>query len=77
MRDGLTIQDIGAISIHAKYIVAVFSGPITACFNEYSKDNVKKWIILNNMQYTLKFMYINNTVTDNIESVYDIIEQSQ
>jgi len=46
MRDGLKMQDIGAISTHAKYIIAVHSGPIVACFNSYAKKSVKKWFIL-------------------------------
>ena len=48
MDDKLTLQDIGAISTHAKYIVAVHSGPLTACFNDAAKKNVKKWIIFTN-----------------------------
>lgn len=43
--DKLTIQDIGAISTHAKYIVAIQSGPLTACSNSITKAYVKKWFI--------------------------------
>lgn len=42
MRDGLLLQGIGAISTHAKYIIAVQSGPIVPCYNEATKQNVKK-----------------------------------
>jgi D-beta-D-heptose 7-phosphate kinase/D-beta-D-heptose 1-phosphate adenosyltransferase len=38
--DGLTIQDIGAISTHAKYIIAILSGPVTSCFNLLTINNV-------------------------------------
>jgi hypothetical protein len=44
MRDGLLLQDIGAISTHAKYIIGVQSGPIVPCYNEAMKQNVKKII---------------------------------
>ena len=43
--DNLMLQDIGAISTHAKYIIAVHTGPITPCYNLYAKQSVKKWII--------------------------------
>ena len=45
MRDGLTMQDIGTISTHAKYIIAVHSGPIVPCYNSITKKNVKKWFV--------------------------------
>jgi len=51
MRDGLSLQDIGAVSTHAKYIIAVFSGPITACFNSSTKKHVKRWFILTTDPY--------------------------
>jgi hypothetical protein len=54
MRDGLALQDIGAISTRAKYIIAIYSGPITPCYNLLAKNNVKRWIILVNQDYTMK-----------------------
>jgi hypothetical protein len=45
MNDKLKIQDIGAISTHAKYIIGVHSGTITGCYNKYTQNNVKKWFI--------------------------------
>ena len=44
--DGLTIQDIGAISTKAKYIMGVLSGPMTACFNKLTIDHVDRLFIL-------------------------------
>lgn len=44
-RDGLALQDIGAISTHAKCIIAINSGPMVPCYNEATKNSVKKWII--------------------------------
>jgi len=48
MSDGLKMQDIGAISTHAKYIIAVHTGPITTCCNSYTKASVKIWFVLCN-----------------------------
>lgn len=49
--DGLKMQDIGAISTHATYIIAVNSGPICTCFTDATKNSVKKWIILDNKNF--------------------------
>ena len=54
MKDGLMLQDIGAISTHAKYIISVHSGPIVPCYNLLAKNNVKRWIILVNQEYKMK-----------------------
>jgi hypothetical protein len=43
---GLSVRDIGAISTHSKYIIAVFSGPMVACFNKQAKESVKKWFFV-------------------------------
>lgn len=45
MNDKLMLKDIGAISTHAKFIIGIHSGPVTACFNSTTRDNVKKWIV--------------------------------
>ena len=49
--DGLRLQDIGAISTHVKYIIAVHSGPIVPCYNSLTKKNVKKWFIFQDSGY--------------------------
>lgn len=54
MRDGLLLQDIGAISTHAKYIIAVQSGPIVPCYNEATKQNVKKIMYFDDGGTTIK-----------------------
>ena len=45
MDSNLMLQDIGAISTHAKYIIGIHSGPVTTCFNSKTKESVKKWIL--------------------------------
>lgn len=45
MQDGLMLQDIGAISTHAKYIIAIHSGPLVPCFNAATKAHVRKWVL--------------------------------
>jgi hypothetical protein len=44
--DGLKLQQIGAISTHAKYIIGGDTGALVPCFNTDTKKHVKKWIIL-------------------------------
>ena len=45
LRDGLTLQDIGAISTHCTYIIGIHSGPMAACYTSYTKKSVKKWFV--------------------------------
>jgi hypothetical protein len=72
MTDNLKLQDIGAISTHAKHIIAVHSGPLMACYTAATKASVKKWIILND--WDVKHSEINNVVlTHNYD--YGIIKQ--
>jgi len=70
--DGLKIQDIGAISTHVKYIIAVNSGPICACFTEATKQSVKKWIILDKNNY--KYNNINYMLIKSIDELDNIEE---
>ena len=73
MTDNLKLQDIGAMSTHAKHIIAVHSGPLMACYTAATKASVKKWIILND--HDVKHSEINNLVlTHNYD--YGIIEQN-
>ncbi len=46
--DNLSIQEIGAISTHCKYIIGVHSGPMTGCYNITTKNNVIQWFIFEN-----------------------------
>ena len=50
--DGLKLQDIGAVSTHAKYIIGVNSGPLIPCLNYYAKQSVKKWIFVSQEKFT-------------------------
>ena len=72
MKDNLMLKDIGAISTHVKYILGVHSGPVTACFNSDTNNNVKKWILFvsNNTRHAdPKFVILNNTYeTSKIEN---------
>jgi len=70
-KDGLKLQDIGAISTHAKYIIGINSGPIVACFNTDTQKSVKKWILFDKtpMSNTEINMVVLNSLDeiDNIE----------
>ena len=66
----LTMRDIGAVSTHAKYIIAVFTGPIIPCFNSYTKESVKKWFIMNNHNCDFKGMSaVRIPIADMIDSI--------
>jgi hypothetical protein len=54
MRDNLMLKDIGAISTHAKNIISVHTGPLAACYNSTTRDNVKKWIVLDDVGISFK-----------------------
>jgi hypothetical protein len=75
IRDGLTIQDIGAISTHAKYIVSVYTGPLTACFTEATKKSVKKWFIFVNNPTT--FEEINTLLISNFSDISQVENEIQ
>ena len=49
--DGLSLQQIGAISTHARYIIGIDTGALTGCFNTYTKKHVKKWIIFGEIEW--------------------------
>jgi len=70
IKDGLKLQDIGAISTHAKYIIGIHSGPITACFNTDTQKSVKKWIILDKHQITNT--EIDMVLLDNFDKLDDV-----
>jgi len=53
-REGLYLQDIGAISTHAKYIIGTNSGPMVTCYNDITKKNVKKFIIFEDKPIEMK-----------------------
>lgn len=65
--NGLKLQDIGAISTHAKYIFGMDSGPLTPCFNSYTRDSVKRWIIFDKID--TKFTEIQTVMLSNTEDI--------
>jgi hypothetical protein len=69
INDKLTIQDIGAISTHAKYIISPNSGPFVSFLNNDTKNNVKKWIILGGNN---KFKEITPIVIKSVEDLDNI-----
>jgi hypothetical protein len=63
--DTLTLQQIGAISTHAKYIISTCSGPQIPCFNKYAKEYVKKWFF-----FTSGINFVFNSI-DYLHTVMD------
>jgi hypothetical protein len=64
---GLLLQDIGAISTHARYIVGTDTGALIPCFNIHTKQYVKKWIIF--CKYDAKFNDIETVILTKKENV--------
>jgi hypothetical protein len=51
--DKLTLKSIGAISTRAKVIIAINTGPFSACFNSFAMQNVRRiWAFDYGNQYT-------------------------
>jgi len=73
MEAGLALQDIGAISTHAKYVFGLNSGPLIPCFNSHAKANVRKWIRLDNSPF--KFDDINYSISSTIPDINELLSQ--
>jgi hypothetical protein len=75
VKSGLKLQDIGAISTHAKYIIAINSGPLTTCFNTDTQKSVKKWIVFEKSPVTnteINMVLLNNF--DNIDNIEQYLD---
>jgi hypothetical protein len=64
--DKLTIKDIGAISTHAKYIIAINTGPLIPCLNSYAFKHVKKWF---EFDISLPFKYPHFKINPTFEEI--------
>lgn len=42
---GLTLKGIGAVSTRAKVIIAINTGPLSACFNTFTLDNMRRMFV--------------------------------
>lgn len=63
-----SIKDIAAISTHAKYIVAVNSGPVAGCLNEYTMAAVKKWFVFDK---DVSYKYPTIQMCSRLDEVYE------
>jgi len=76
----LTVQQYGAISTRSKYIISVWSGSCTGCYNSLSKDYVKKWFFLSDIptiHSTINSESINNNNIDKIKTYFDNLSQNK
>ena len=72
----LTVQQYGAISTHSKYVISVWSGSCTGCYNSLSKDYVKKWFFISDLptlHTTINSESINNKNIDKIKTYFDAL----
>ena len=66
--DNLSVKNIAAISTHAKYIIAINTGPMVACLNTYALKNVKKWYIFDKNVSYMRANFVMNKTFDEILS---------
>lgn len=71
----LTLQEIGAMSTRAKYIIGPNSGPLIACLNMYTKNYVKKWFFVGRSfsWYSIEYMQCNNDMAP-IKKFFDELQ---
>jgi len=66
--NNLSLKDIGAISTHAKYIIAINTGPLIPCLNTYALKHVKKWFEFDTrMPFIYNNFYINKSFNEILE----------
>jgi len=64
----MDLLQIGAISVKAKYIIAVASAPIIYCFNKWNINTVKKWVVLSNRStYTYNDRIVRRNPIQNVK----------
>jgi hypothetical protein len=73
----LEVKDIAAIATHAKYVVAIMSGPLCALNNKQTKASVKKWFIITGdgtvyIHSDIDYTFINN---GNLFPIYAFFHQ--
>ena len=69
------MQDIGAISTHAKYIVSANSGPFVSCLNLQTKKSVKHWFILDKNPFLESDYAFNEIPYTTIKELNTLVEE--
>lgn len=69
----LRIQDIAAIATHAKYVIAIFTGPVCGLFNIQTKSVIKKWFFIKSYNEPCNISDLNyHTIYNgNLTPIYD------
>lgn len=68
--ENLSLKDIAAISTHAKYIIAINTGPLVGCLNTYALKKVKAWFIFDTiMPFIYDKFYINKSFDEIIKMI--------
>lgn len=77
MRDSFTIHNIAAISTHAKYIVAVHSGPLMACYNAHTKASVQKWFIFHDKNHHTDLNAVDCCTMYNVSMFFILLDSTR
>lgn len=74
----LSLQQIGSISTHAKYIISTNTATSAACLNQQTKTNVKKWFFVTSgpryEYYSIDNQYVHVSNLDPIKTYFDSLE---
>jgi hypothetical protein len=68
----LRIQDIAAIATHCKYVVTLYTGPLSTLFNKQAKNHVKKWffIVAHGLHYVCHNIDYDMITDGNLDGIY-------
>jgi hypothetical protein len=67
----MTLIDIGAIAAKVDHVIAIHTGPITTCINQWAVNNVKSWVICDIKN---SFSFSNMTWVRNMQELIDVIQ---
>lgn len=71
---GLSLKNIGAISTRAKVIIGISTGPLSACFNTYALENMRRMYIFHdsNTYITPKVVKRNVIMDISTDEIYNL-----
>lgn len=75
VENGLSLLEIGNLSINCDYIIGVHTSPMIYTFNKWNIDKIKKWIIFqsNGATYTFNDRIINFKTLNDMNKIKDIL----
>jgi hypothetical protein len=69
---GMSLVDIGALAANCDHLVAIETGPHSACLNKWTVQNIKSWIVGHN---TNSFLYNNSLAVKNMNELINVLHR--